>query len=126
MPRVLVVDDDAAVRSAVSRGLVAHGYEVVEAPDGRVALRLFREHPADVVLTDLYMPDVDGIEFTRQLSREFAGARIIAMSGGVLQNSGDALEIATHLGAVASLPKPFSLPELVEVVTRVLADRRAP
>jgi CheY-like chemotaxis protein len=121
MARVLVVDDDPAIRGTVKRALVAHGYEVVEASDGSQALELFRAHPADLVLTDLYMPGVDGLEFTRRLAKEFAGARVVAMSGGVLQTPADALEVAAMLGAAATLPKPFSLDELLDVVRKVLA-----
>jgi DNA-binding NarL/FixJ family response regulator len=64
---------------------------------------------------------VDGLEFTRRLAKEFAGARVVAMSGGVLQTPADALEVAAMLGAAATLPKPFSLDELLDVVRKVLA-----
>lgn len=120
MARILIVDDDPALLSSVSRALELKGHEVAQASDGRRALEQFRAQPADLVLTDIYMPDVDGLEFTRALGREFVGAKIVAMSGGVLQDRDQALEIARRMGAVATLPKPFALEQLYEVVSTVL------
>lgn len=121
MARILIVDDDPALLGAVSRALEIKGHEVVRAPDGKRALDEFRSRAPDLVITDIYMPDVDGLEFTRTLAKEFVGARVVAMSGGVLQERQQALEIARRMGAAATLPKPFELEELYEVVNRVLA-----
>jgi CheY-like chemotaxis protein len=120
--RILVVDDDAAIRSVMRRCLALDGHDVVEATTGREALTVFRADPVDLVITDLYMPDMDGLEFTRRLLEEFVGGKVIAMTGGRLQKPADALAVATQLGAVATLAKPFSIAELRTVVQGVVGE----
>jgi CheY-like chemotaxis protein len=122
VPRALVVDDADSIRRVVRRILEAAGYEVDEASDGGEALERFRDHPADVVLTDIYMEGVDGIQFTRALAKEFAGVPVIAMSGGAVQGAGEALEIAGLLGASATLAKPFTADQLLAAIQRVRKD----
>jgi len=122
VPRALVVDDAAPIRRVVRRALEAAGYEVDDASDGGEALERFRAHPADVVLTDIYMEGVDGIEFTRTLTKEFAGVPVIVMSGGAIQSAAEALEIAGRLGASATLAKPFTADQLLAAVERVRKD----
>jgi CheY-like chemotaxis protein len=117
MTRVLVVDDDPGIRRVMARALTAAGFAVRTARDGREALAVLRVAPADVVLTDLNMPGLDGVELGARLAREFAGTRLIVMSGNPHQGSGDP-RLAT---AAAILTKPFSLSELAEVVRQVLA-----
>ena len=78
--------------------------------------------PADVVLTDISMEGVDGIQFTRALAKEFADVPVIAMSGGAVQGAGQALEIAGLLGASAPLAKPFTGDQLLAAVERVRKD----
>lgn len=116
MPRVLLVDDDNDLRHVVRRMLEIAEYQVDEARDGREALAHLRAHPVDLVLTDIYMPGVDGIQFTRALSREFGRLPIVAMSGGAVQDAADALEIAARLGARATLPKPFTIEQLLAAI----------
>jgi CheY-like chemotaxis protein len=104
------------------RCLALDGHDFIEAATGREALTVFRADPVDLVITDLYMPDMDGLEFTRRLVEEFVGAKVIAMSGGALQKPADALAVAAQLGAVATLAKPFSIAELRTVVRQVLNE----
>jgi CheY-like chemotaxis protein len=126
--RILVVDDDAAIRSVMQRCLALDGHDVQEANTGREALSLFRAEPLDLVITDLYMPDMDGLEFTRRLVQEFVGSKVIAMSGGAAMAGGalrkptDALAVARQLGAMATLAKPFSVADLRAVVQSVLGE----
>jgi CheY-like chemotaxis protein len=120
--RILVVDDDPAIRSVVRRALALDGHDIGEAGTGREALAVFQAAPVDVVVTDLYMPDMDGLEFTRALLREYVGTKVIAMSGGAVQQPADALAVARQLGAVATLAKPFSVADLRAVVRRALGD----
>jgi CheY-like chemotaxis protein len=124
--RILVVDDDPAIRSVMRRCLALDGHDVEEAATGREAIKLFRAAPTDLVITDLYMPDMDGLEFTRRLVQEFVGTKVIAMSGGAAMSSEslrkpeDALAVASQLGAIATLAKPFSVAELRAVVQQAL------
>ena len=120
MARILVVDDDADVRAAVRTILEDAGHEVVEAVDGAAGLRAYRDASFDLVLCDLFMPDVDGIELIRALRRQFPDAKVIAMSGGAFDGTLDLLDLAPYLGAAEALAKPFSLDEFVRAVERVL------
>jgi CheY-like chemotaxis protein len=122
MPRVLVVDDSEGLREIMSIGLRARGYEVSQASDGRRALDLQREQPYEVIVTDLFMPEMDGIETIETLRQEFPATAIIAISGVPSKTGADFLEVAAKLGAHRVLRKPFTIPELVEAVE---AARRA-
>ncbi|GMV04049.1 MAG: hypothetical protein AMXMBFR53_03300 [Gemmatimonadota bacterium] len=119
-PRILIIDDDPEILRALRRILEAGGYEVQEAADGRTALRHFAGHPTDVVLTDIFMPEMDGIEFIMRVKEAFPEARVVAMSGGGLLPSGSVLGAAAHLGAEAVLAKPFTIEEVLEAVGRAL------
>lgn len=121
MARILVVDDDQSILSVFRQVLEAEGHEVIEAQNGTVALERFREQPADLVITDMYMPDTDGIEAMIRLEAENPAVRIVAMSGGGWTDKGSVLDLAAQLGAVASLEKPFSRDEILAVVRRVLS-----
>jgi CheY-like chemotaxis protein len=116
MPRILVVDDSAGLREIISIGLRANGYEVSQAPDGRRALDLQREQPYEVIVTDLFMPEMDGIETIQTLRQEFPGTAIVAISGVPTKTGADFLEVAAKLGADRVLRKPFTIPELVRAV----------
>ena len=125
MPRALVVDDSHDLRRVVRRVLEAAGFDVDEARDGQAALERFRAQPADVVLTDIYMDGMDGIQFTRALAREFGKVPVIAMSGGgVVQDAPVTLEVVSRLGARATLAKPFSADQLLATIERVMKKDR--
>ena len=122
MARILLIDDDNALRTMIRLALEAKGHAVTEASDGREALRLHRLAPAELVLTDIQMPGRDGLEVLMDLRRESPDVKVIAMSGGgSIVSSTVALEMAVPLGAVASLAKPFKLETLFQVVDRALA-----
>lgn len=123
MARILLVDDDAAVRSALKRFLGSLGHDVVELEDGEAAVRVYRERPADLVITDAYMPRVDGLEAVIRLRGEFPGAKIVVMSGGGFRHKTDVLRLAADAGAVATLPKPIDLDELGKLVREVLGAK---
>jgi CheY-like chemotaxis protein len=120
MKRVLVADDDADVRESLRKVLVAAGYQVDVAGDGQSLLALHREKPADVLLIDIYMPDVDGLEAMIRLKSEFPGVKIIAISGGGFRDGADVLTMAAHLGAVRTVAKPFTVDEVVSAVREVV------
>ncbi len=123
MTRILLVDDDAKVRPLLSSMLQLSGYEVVEASNGADGLQRFREAPAEIVLCDLAMPVTDGLEMIRGFGRDFPEIPVIAMSGSGEHGGTDLLEMASDLGAVSILQKPFSLAVLLAAIDRAL-DRR--
>ena len=115
--RILLIEDDAQVRGALSRVLTRSGHQVTTAGNGAVGLRLWREHGADLVLTDIQMPETDGIEVILQLRTYAPHLPVIAMSGGDRSGDLDLLGDARLLGAVALLKKPFS----ADALTRAIA-----
>lgn len=122
MAHILVIDDDDAVRETVGKFLVSDGHEVLEAPDGAVAMRLLEETPVDLVIADLYMPNMDGIELTIRLGQQAPGVKILAISGGGHVAKHELLEVAQRLGARRTLAKPFSQQELLSLVRELLAE----
>ena len=108
--RVLVIEDNDGLRDYLRVALETQEYEVLTARDGQEALGYLNGHPVDVVLTDIFMPEMDGIEIIAALRKQFPGIRVIAMSGrpGV-----DYLSVARELGVTRTLRKPFELSELV-------------
>ncbi|HST52086.1 MAG TPA: response regulator transcription factor [Pyrinomonadaceae bacterium] len=118
--RILVVDDEPQITRVLRRGLMTHGYEVRDAADGRSALRLFGEWPPDLVVTDLSMPNMDGIELCRKL-RSLSQLPIIVLSvRGEERTKVEALDA----GADDYVTKPFGMDELLARVRAAL--RRAP
>lgn len=120
MARILLIDDDANVRTMARKVLTHAGYEVIEVADGAEALARYRADPTDLVITDVYMPGTDGIEMTIRLSREFPRARIIVVSGGGTVGRDQVLEIAERVGAVRTLAKPFGVDALLAAVDGAL------
>ena len=116
-----MIDDDDAMRSTIRRILERDGHQVSEAENGAAGLKVFRAEGADVVLTDLIMPDKEGIETILDLREAAPELRILAMSGGDGLETGR-LGDAEALGADASLQKPFTVDELRRAV-RALLER---
>jgi len=121
MARIIVAEDDEGVRNVIRRSLEADGHEVIEAEDGAVALDLFREEPADLLVADLFMPRLDGIKLITHLRKQFPQVRVLAISGSVWERQPKFLEIAGRIDAVTTLAKPFTPKELREAVSRALA-----
>ncbi len=119
--RVLVIDDDAVVRGMLAEMLRREGYEVDEAEDGRVGMRRFRESPAALVITDVVMPEQEGLETLMQLRHDFPAVKVIAISGGGRVGPDAYLNSARTLGAHGILAKPFGREELLNVVREALA-----
>ena len=122
MARILVIDDDALLRRVIRVALEAAGYEVIEAGDGTAALRVYREHGADLLLVDLFIPEPDGLEVIRTVRAEAPGAKIIAMSGGGSLKL-DLLAAAAAFGASRTLWKPFVPGVLLSAVRDLLGER---
>jgi two-component system response regulator (stage 0 sporulation protein F) len=120
MAKVLIIDDDDLVLDSCRAILEAAGFDVRTATNGRVGQQVFETDPADVVVCDIFMPEQDGIETIMKLTRDYIGARIIAMSGGSIGGL-DLTATAKHFGAIALLKKPFSADELVDEVRSAIA-----
>ncbi len=122
MQRILVVEDDGQLRTLLRRLFERAGYTVAEACDGEQGLRMQRQEPCDLIVTDLVMPGKDGIAMIREIRKEMPGTKIIAISGGGRVDAGRYLRIAETLGAVRSFTKPFKLQEMEAAVRQVLAS----
>jgi len=120
MARILVIDDDAQIRRMLCRMLQQKGYEVSNAADGAEGLRLFRQEPFDLVLTDLIMPEKEGIEMIIELKSEFPDVNIIAMSGGARMGPDAYLQLADSLGAQRTFSKPIDRAELLSAIHELI------
>jgi len=117
MSLILVVDDHYPMRVALEELLKQMGHEVVGATNGKEALAMQRKQPADVLLTDIFMPEMDGYEVIRKFKELFPGVPVIAMTGGMArQTDGPYLQVAQKLGARWVLPKPFTTVQFVETI----------
>lgn len=114
------MDDNADVRTGMRRALVRLGHEVVAAADGREALRALEGDPCELVITDINMPEMDGIELILALSERWPGVPVIAISGGGLLPKELLLASAEVLGVVTTLPKPVGVSDLEAAVNRAL------
>ena len=119
--RILVVDDDEVVRNVFRRTLEETGYEITEAPNGKVACRLYRKEPFDLIILDIVMPEKEGLETIQDLRRDFPDVKIIAVSGGGRVGAEDYLNMARQLGAVRALEKPISSRQLLETISAVIS-----
>jgi DNA-binding response OmpR family regulator len=115
MAKILIIDDDALIRRLIARVLGDEGHDVTVAQDGNDGLKQFRVERPALVISDILMPEKEGIETILEIRREAPSIPILAISGG-----DTFLDIATKLGASGSLSKPFRNAELIEVVNRLL------
>lgn len=122
MALILVIDDAATVRQLMRRILADAMHSVIEAQDGEVGLALFEKHRPAIVITDLVMPNREGIETIQQIRRLSPAAKIIAMSTSGTATGEFYLGAARKLGADAVLAKPFEPAQLLESVDRLLAS----
>lgn len=125
MAEIIIIEDDELLRQMLVRWLGANGYPVREAGNGHEGLRLMREHPAALVITDLVMPDMEGIETIRHLRRDYPKTKIVAISGGGVGDANGYLKIASELGAHRTFAKPFFPGELLSAVEELLPVRPA-
>jgi CheY-like chemotaxis protein len=120
MRSILVIDDDKLMCLAVARILISAGYNVTQAENGEEGLHLYRTGEFDLVITDLIMPDKEGIQIIRELRKENSDIRIIAMSAGGRGGASDYLKWARLMGAKQCLNKPITREVLLNAVTSVL------
>lgn len=114
MATILVIDDQESIRTLLRLSLEGVGHEVLEASNGRLGLELFRERAADLVITDIAMPEMNGLELMLELTRNFLNVKVIAISGGSEGENGP--NKAKLLGARQTFQKPFDMKTLLSAV----------
>lgn len=116
---VLIVDDDDMMRSFIKELLQMHGYEITEATNGKTGLKQFRENTPDLVITDIIMPEMEGISFIRELRTHNKDVPIIAMTGNVHGRMEEFLDISSQLGADEILRKPIKSQDFLDAINRL-------
>ncbi|CAK8715647.1 MAG: Response regulator receiver domain-containing protein [Candidatus Electronema aureum] len=122
MRKILIMDDDEQILSLLSRSMELAGFAAVTAPNGREGQRLLEKQPFDLVITDLIMPEKEGMETISYIKKHFPGMKIIAISGGGRIGPETYLPAALELGAHLAFAKPFSMDELLNAVRELLNE----
>lgn len=117
--RVLIIDDEVQFRTMLREFLKSSGYEVAEAANGKEGVKLFFEKPADMVISDIIMPEKEGIETVMEIKRQFPNAKVIVVSGGGWYGTDLDFDMAEKLGAL-TLKKPFELQALSDAIQKLL------
>jgi CheY-like chemotaxis protein len=125
MARILLIDDDDSVRTMLRQTLTHFGHTVIEARNGKEGLNLFPGARADLVITDIVMPEKEGLEVLMELRQEQPPVKIIAMSGGGRGMAADYLRTAKLMGAAKVLTKPFSNEVLMAAINELVPERLA-
>jgi len=115
--RILIIDDDEQIRFTIRVSLEIAGHEILEAEDGEEGLALYAQDPTDLVITDMLMPGIDGLEVIRRFKETNPEGKVVIMTANQ-----DDLEEAVEMGADFALEKPFSVSELRESVQEVLGE----
>lgn len=123
MARILVIEDETVFCELLEDALKKAGYEVMIALDGDQGMRLFSEQPCDVVITDILMPNKEGLEIILELTQQAPDVKIIAISGGGFGLGEDLLGMAKDFGAHYALRKPIKIAKLIELVKELLNDK---
>jgi DNA-binding NtrC family response regulator len=120
MARILIIDDDDTLRGIIAKSLTHAGHTISQANNGRKGVAMYKASPTDLVITDLVMPEQEGMETIKVLHQTFPELPIIAMSGG-LDGSPLYLDLTRRLGARITLTKPFTLQQLKVAIDEILA-----
>lgn len=122
MRRILVIDDEEQICEMLHKKLESVGYEVEDATNGKIGLKLHRQNPFDLIISDIFMPEKEGLETIREFRRDFPKLKIIAMTGGYSSGPDELLSVARMLGADRTFPKPFKLKEIVEAIKELFGE----
>lgn len=122
MSKIMIVDDDLQIREMLRITLERQGYEVVEAANGVEAVRVYKDQDVDVVITDIVMPEKEGIELIMELKGIDPDVNIIAISGGGRINPEDYLKWARRFGVGQTFSKPVDRQKLLEAVASLLGE----
>lgn len=123
MPTILVIDDDARTRETVRRLLTSAGYDVEQAADGQRGLDMLESMAVDLVILDIFMPELDGIVVITRMRKTFSTIPVLAVSGGGMLERNKTLEIAQLLGASDTLAKPFDKEALLVMVRKLIGPK---
>lgn len=124
MPRILVIDDEQYILLMLKKMLERAGFDVDIAINGEEGLRYYHKYPADLIITDIVMPEKEGLETIRELKSHNPDVKIIAISGGGRVDSKEYLESARLFGAKQIFSKPFKQAELLKAVQGMLSDAK--
>jgi len=123
MAKILIIDDDNLFRGMLLDLLANKGHEVLEASDGQIGFELFKKMKPSLVITDILMPEKEGMQTIREMRKETPNIKIIALSGGGTHPDGlGYLEMALELGANHSFPKPFKTKEFLQTVEELTSQ----
>ncbi len=120
--KILIADDDVALNEMLCRMLERSSYETLSALNGKEAVEICHKEPVDLIVTDIFMPEQEGIATILEVRREFPDIKIIAMSGGGNSGMKDYLNMAKLLGSEGIITKPFSNSELIQLIAKLLSD----
>ncbi|MBW1742583.1 MAG: response regulator [Deltaproteobacteria bacterium] len=118
--KVVVIDDNAEIRRVIELKLRTQGYKVITAANGKEGLNLIKSKQPDVVITDIVMPEKEGIEVITEVRRDFPNVKIIAMSGGGLIGPHEYLSWTKMMGVQRTFTKPFAINEILEAVNELV------
>jgi YesN/AraC family two-component response regulator len=120
MARILIIDDEPQLLNMLGQTLEREGYGIVKASNGKEGIKLYRENPIDLIVTDIIMPEKEGIETIFELKKDFPDIKIIAISGGGRIEPEEYLDIAKKMGAQRTLAKPVTREDLLNAVRELL------
>lgn len=120
MAHILIIDDEQPIRLMLRKMLESEGYVVTEASNGAEGIKRYHENPADLIITDLIMPEKEGTETIMELKKENPAVKIIAMSGGGKNKPDGYLHTAKLLGAKQTFEKPVRKNELLEAIRQLI------
>lgn len=120
MARILIIDDDEQFRLLLKNRFEREGFETELAPDGKAGMRLYRQGNFDLIVTDIIMPEMEGVEMIRELRKDYPDAKIIAFSGGGLNPPDSILRPVEKLGANYVFAKPFEWDDMLLAVHALL------
>ena len=121
MKKILIIDDETQVRKILIKLLEGNKYQVIDAIDGNQGIKLFKEYRPDLIITDLIMPEKEGLETIRELKKANPDVKIIAISGGGIVDPKTYLDLASKLGAVRTFAKPVDNDILLSTIKDILA-----
>ncbi len=118
--KILIIEDDDQVRDLLKKILQGEGYEVLSAVNGAEGLKMYEQENPGLIITDLIMPEKEGIETIRELRKSDPDVKIIAMSGGGTIDAGQYLLMAERLGVAKTFKKPFRRNDIIEAVSELI------